>query len=307
MPSGIFKPAYLVTLSPKRSTKVSTPASHPLLASSGSVFLEETSLEISKVGQTSITPADQSADWVVNLTLAIRSVVSARSPTVSVSIPELRVSSGPLHVDAIPEGTNASTVLRGSFTVPEGVPKRWFPHNLGSPQLYDFVISLSIDNGEEASFVTRSGFRTIELVQTPYSQEEINARGITPGDQWHFSVNGKAFYTLGTNIIPFDPFYARMTSAQVRWVLESAVRSGQNMVRLAPGFLVLILRSGDVDTGHVSDAAARVGRGDLSAVGRGDGRVRLLRGVRRAGHLRVVGAHLLGRAVPDQRLYPGER
>lgn len=230
VPSGIFKPAYLVTLSPKRSTKT-TPASHPLLASTGSVFLEETSLEISKVGQTSITPADQSADWVVNITLAVRSVVSARSPTISISIPELKVSSGPLRVDVIPAGTNTSTVLRASFKVPEGVPQRWFPHNLGTPQLYDFVITLTLDKGEEASFVTRSGFRTIELVQTPYSQEEIDTRGITPGDQWHFAVNGKAFYTLGTNIIPFDPFYARMTSAQVRWVLESAVRSGQNMVR----------------------------------------------------------------------------
>ena len=231
MPSGIFKPAYLVTLSPKRSKRATTPASHPLLASTGSVFLEETSLEISKVGQTSVTPANQSADWRVNVTLAVRSVVSAKSPTVTISIPELKVSSGPLRVDAIPARTNASTVLRASFTLPDSVPRRWFPHNLGTSQLYDFVITLALDKGVETSFVTRSGFRTVELVQTPYAQEELDARGITPGDQWHFAVNGKAFYTLGTNIIPFDPFYARMTSAQVRWVLESAVRSGQNMVR----------------------------------------------------------------------------
>ncbi len=240
MPSGIFKPAYLVTLSPKSSVKPTVPASHPLLASTGSVFLEETSLEISKVGQTSITLANQSADWLVNVTLAVRSVVSAQSPTITISIPKLKVTSGPLHVDVIPAGTNASTILRTSFTVPEGMPQRWFPHNLGTPQLYDFVVTLALDHGagESASFVTRSGFRTIELVQTPYAQEELDARGITPGDQWHFAVNGKAFFTLGTNIIPFDPFYARMTSAQVRWVLESAVRSGQNMVRsrFASGF-----------------------------------------------------------------------
>ena len=269
MPSGIFKPAYLVTLSPKRSTKASAPASHPLLASTGSVFLEETSLEISKVGQTSITIADQSADWVVNITLAVRSVASSKSPTISVSIPELKLSSGPLRVDGIPAGTNTPTVLHASFTVPEGVPNLWFPHNLGVPQLYDFVVTLSLGNGEEASFVTRSGFRTIELVQTPYSQEELDARGITPGDQWHFAVNGKAFYTLGTNIIPFDPFYARMTSAQVRWVLESAVRSGQNMVRFALG---LVGYCGRADARSV-DVASRMGWGDLPAIGRADGRV----------------------------------
>ena len=186
MPSGIFKPAYLVTLSSETSAKATIPASHPLLASTGSLFLEETSLEISKVGQTSITPTKQSADWVVNVTLVVRSVVSARSPTITVTIPELKVASGTLNVNTIPAGTNVSTVLRASFTVPEGLPKRWFPHNLGNPQLYDFVVTLALGNGEETSFVTRSGFRTIELVQTPYSQEEIDARGITPGDRWHF-------------------------------------------------------------------------------------------------------------------------
>ena len=40
---------------------------------------------------------------------------------------------------------------------------------------------------------------------------------------------------------PFDPFYARMTTEQVRWVLESAVLSGQNMVCLSsfrPSFIL---------------------------------------------------------------------
>ncbi|TBU26640.1 glycoside hydrolase [Dichomitus squalens] len=238
VPSGIFKPAYLVTLSPNVSTNDTTPVSHPLLASTGSVFLEETSLEISKVGQTSILRANQFANWLVTVTLAVRSVVSANSPTITIAIPELNVTSGPLLVSAIPAGTNASTVVSASFTVPDSVPQRWFPHNLGTPQLYNFTITLALGNdpsSPRASFTTRSGFRTIELIQTPYSQDEIDVRGITPGDQWHFEVNGKAFYTLGTNIIPFDPFYARMTSAQVRWVLESAVRSGQNMLRVWGG------------------------------------------------------------------------
>ena len=226
-----------MTLEPNSNTHAQ-PASHPLLASTGPVFFEETSLEISKVGQTSIISANQSADWLVNVTLAVRSVVAADSPTVTITIPELNISSGPLPVNAVKAGTASPTTLRTSFTVPEGVPARWFPHNLGTPKLYNFTITLHLDHKNSAGFVTRSGFRTIELVQTAYSQEEINARGITPGDQWHFAVNGRAFYTLGTNIIPFDPFYARMTTAQVRWVLESAVLSGQNMVReLYPSFL----------------------------------------------------------------------
>lgn len=202
------------------------------------MLVEETSLEISKVGQTSISTPNQTAAWLVNVTLGVRSVVGSDYPTLTITIPELNVTSGPLSVDPIPVSTNATTFLSAAFTIPDGVPARWFPHNLGTPQLYNFTIALALSNssspGSSVSFTTRSGFRTVQLVQTPYDAADAAARGITPGDQWHFEVNGRAFYTLGTNIIPFDPFYARMTSAQVRWVLESAVKSGQNMVRPPP-------------------------------------------------------------------------
>ncbi|KAF7977722.1 hypothetical protein HWV62_2782 [Athelia sp. TMB] len=70
---------------------------------------------------------------------------------------------------------------------------------------------------------------------SPYSNKEVAERGITPGDQWHFAINGKTFYSKGTNIIPFDPFYARTTNDDVRWILESAVKSGQNMLRVWGG------------------------------------------------------------------------
>ncbi|KAI8981306.1 glycoside hydrolase [Trametes punicea] len=241
VPSGIFKPAYLITLSPHAAGTNLTngsdpePASHPLLASGGSVFIEESSLEISKVGQTPISTPNQTADWVVNVTLGVRSVVASDFPTLTITIPELNVTSGPLSVDPIPVATNITTFLSANFTIPDGLPERWYPHNLGTPKLYNFTITLALSNASAVSFATRSGFRTVQLVQTPYPAEEIAARGIIPGDQWHFEVNGKAFYTLGTNIIPFDPFYARMTSEQVRWVLESAVKSGQNMLRVWGG------------------------------------------------------------------------
>ncbi|KAI0778937.1 glycoside hydrolase [Trametes elegans] len=257
VPSGIFKPAFLVTLTPNatNTTGPTNPAPHPLLASGGGVFIEESSLEISKVGQTAISTPNQTADWLVNVTLGVRSLAASDAPTLTIDIPELNITSGALAIQgAVPVGTNVTTFVSAAFAIPEGVPARWFPHNLGTPQLYNFTITLAlptnvsssnvsspspdvaaVGRGPEVSFTTRSGFRTIELVQTPYPDEEVAARGITPGDQWHFAVNGRAFYTLGTNIIPFDPFYARTTSAQVRWVLESAVRSGQNMLRVWGG------------------------------------------------------------------------
>jgi beta-mannosidase len=107
---------------------------------------------------------------------------------------------------------------------------------LGNPKLYNLSVTLKMNsNGstiDSVSFQTRTGFRTIQLVQSPYTAEQVR-NGITPGDNWHFNINGKPFYALGTNIIPFDPFYARTTTDSVRWVLESVVKSGQNMVRFS--------------------------------------------------------------------------
>ncbi|KAI0935321.1 hypothetical protein AcW1_008721 [Taiwanofungus camphoratus] len=241
VPSGIFKPAYIVTLSelPSTSDPSAAPAEYPLLASTnGSIFIDQYSLEISKVGQTALVPPNQTADWLVNVTLGVRSALPSLNPTLTISIPELGITGAPIPVSTIPNNTAEPTFVSASITVPEGVPDRWYPADLGAPRLYNFTIALTLGDypgAQTAAFTARSGFRTIELMQTPYSQEEIETRGITPGDQWHFEVNGQAFYTKGTNIIPFDPFYARISSEKVRWVLQSAVLSGQNMLRVWGG------------------------------------------------------------------------
>ncbi|KAJ6628324.1 glycoside hydrolase family 2 protein [Mycena sp. CBHHK59/15] len=228
-PSGIFKPAYLITLS--NDTKGGTPA-HPQQP----VFVEETSVDIYKVGQNFSVPANETADWVVNVTLALRSPTAYSSPSLTLAFAELNLTSTPFALDPLPATTDAPAWVSVLWHIPDAVPERWFPHNLGTPRLYDLSIVLSLDSGATPmELALRTGFRTVRLVQLRYPQEEADARGITPGDQWHFELNGKAFYSLGTNIIPFDPFYARVTTEQVRWVLESAVRSGQNMLRVWGG------------------------------------------------------------------------
>ncbi|GJE92630.1 glycoside hydrolase family 2 protein [Phanerochaete sordida] len=239
VPTGIYKPGYLVTLPTSTSDLTTfTAASHPLLVSSASpVFIEESSLEISKVGQTPIALPNESAPWLLNVTLFVRSAMDIRSPSIVISIPELNITSSPLPVPSVPADTSAPTRLQATFTIPEGVPQRWFPANLGTPKLYNITTSLHFSSGDapRVAFTTQTGFRTITLVQAPYSEADVRERGITPGDQWHFNVNGRAFFSAGTNVVPYDPFYARTTSAQVRWVLESAVLSGQNMLRVWGG------------------------------------------------------------------------
>jgi beta-mannosidase len=205
------------------------------------VYLEETAIDIYKVGQNFSVPPNEKADWVANVTLAIRSAAAFSSPFISLSIPELNLASR-FAIKPITPTTDSPAWVTVLWHIPDSIPKRWYPHNLGTPQLYDLIISLSLDahNNRIAPVVrtVRTGFRTIKLAQLPYSRHDVETRGITPGDQWHFEINGKAFYSLGTNIIPFDPFYARTTTEQVRWVLESAKRSGQNMVRFQSFYFI---------------------------------------------------------------------
>ncbi|KAJ7187692.1 glycoside hydrolase family 2 protein [Mycena pura] len=233
VPSGIFKPAYLISLS--NATHSSSTSN--TTDDTQSIFMEETSVDIYKVGQSFSVPPNQTADWVVNVTLALRSASAVQAPFISLAFPELNLTSPVFHVDPLPRTTDAPAWVTVVWQIPDAVPQRWFPHNLGTgPRLYNLTIALGL--GAPADVLTktvRTGFRTIELAQLPYTPADVARRGITPGDQWHFEVNGKAFYSLGTNIIPFDPFYARTTTEQVRWVLESVVASGQNMVRIWGG------------------------------------------------------------------------
>lgn len=184
-------------------------------------------------------PPDQSADWIVNVSLALRSAEYFATPSLTLSFPELHLTSEVFQLPPISDTTNGSTWVSAHWSIPDGIPQRWYPHNLGTPKLYNLTVTLDLSasknslakpQSDAVIMTTTTGFRTIQLVQSPYSQSDVETRGITPGDQWHFEINGKAFYSLGTNIIPFDPFYARTTTDQVRWVLESAVNSGQNMV-----------------------------------------------------------------------------
>lgn len=177
---------------------------------------------------------------MVNVSLALRSSADFQSPSITLAFPELDISQTfPIPIiHASPANGDGSNSVNAVWKIPDSIPKRWYPHNLGKPQLYNLSVTLDLrskgNTVDSVSFQARTGFRTIQLVQSPYTQDEVETRGITPGDNWHFNINGKPFYALGTNIIPFDPFYARTTTDQVRWVLESAVKSGQNMVSSIP-------------------------------------------------------------------------
>jgi beta-mannosidase len=190
---------------------VTLPSTSGTKSEAVSIWAEETSIEIHKEGQMPSIEPDASADWIVNVTLGIRTA-SDVTPTMTISFPELKLTSSPLPLEPITGGLDVPTFVSATFKVPNGVPELWYPHNLGNPKRYNVTVTLSPG---DLIITKTTGFRTVVLHQESYTQDEINQKGFTPGDKFMFTINGKPFYTSGTNIIPFDPFYSRVDTKYV--------------------------------------------------------------------------------------------
>ncbi|KAL1711576.1 glycoside hydrolase family 2 protein [Schizophyllum commune] len=134
VPSGIHKPAYLVTLS-------STAASHIEITTSP-MSSSESSIDIYKLGQNFSTPPVEDADWVVNL----------------------EYESEVFEVGTISARTDAPMWVSVQWTIPDDAPERWWPFNLGTPQLYNLTVALDLPTSVSVTFTTRTGFRTVQLL-----------------------------------------------------------------------------------------------------------------------------------------------
>lgn len=101
-------------------------------------------------------------------------------------------------------------------------PQRWYPVGYGAQPLYRYEAELLdpdgnvIDNAER-----RTGLRTAQLRR---SKDAI-------GTGFEFVINGIPVFAKGANSIPFDMFEPRVTSAQLRRVMQSARDANMNMIR----------------------------------------------------------------------------
>ncbi|HEY3378929.1 MAG TPA: glycoside hydrolase family 2 protein [Armatimonadota bacterium] len=105
-------------------------------------------------------------------------------------------------------------------------PQRWWPNGLGAQPLYTVTVELCDAAGVSLDRWTRRiGLRTLRLVRE--------------ADQWgesfRFEVNGVPFFAKGADWIPADSFSTRVTLAQTRDLLLSAVDAHMNSVRVWGG------------------------------------------------------------------------
>jgi beta-mannosidase len=112
-----------------------------------------------------------------------------------------------------------------TVTVPIEIrqPKLWYPAGYGDQPMYDFVAVVSDGAKSKASDERKikTGLRSIVLRRQP--------------DKWGRSfelvVNGIPIFAKGADVIPFDSFPNRVTTAEYRRILESARDANMNMIR----------------------------------------------------------------------------
>ena len=100
-------------------------------------------------------------------------------------------------------------------------PDLWYPNGYGRQTVYAFHAQLKTGARVQDDQTVRSGLRSIVL------RRDL--------DQWGRSfelvVNGIPVFAKGADVIPFDSFPTRVTTAQYRRVLESAKAANMNMIR----------------------------------------------------------------------------
>jgi beta-mannosidase len=109
------------------------------------------------------------------------------------------------------------------ITIPK--PELWYPAGYGAQTLYDFRAEVSEKRKVDDETTTRTGLRKIVL------RRDLDKFGRS----FEFDVNGIPVFAKGAALIPLDSFPSRVTTEQIRGILQTARDANMNMVRVWGG------------------------------------------------------------------------
>ncbi|WOD43875.1 beta-mannosidase [Hwangdonia lutea] len=115
--------------------------------------------------------------------------------------------------------------IKSNFNIKN--PKLWWPVGLGEAHLYTVTQELYLNNTLIDTKETKTGVRTAKLIQ----KEDADKNGRS----FYFEVNGIPVFGKGANYIPNDLFLPRVTLEDYKTVINSAVESNMNMLRVWGG------------------------------------------------------------------------
>lgn len=211
-PAGPWKDAYLVQFEDEHG-----------------IYILNTDLDIFRKAQINHLAADQRQPWVVNASIDFLGTLP-KKPSMTLEIKDVEsgkvLKTGPLDNISI-----SGQAITGIMMVDADAPNLWWPTGLGKQNLY--YATISVQNSEQqflAQVTKRTGFRTIFLNRLNITDDQL-ARGIAPGANWHFEVNGQEIYAKGSNFIPPDAFWPRVTEEKMQRLFNAIVVGNQNMLR----------------------------------------------------------------------------
>ncbi|KAL3471534.1 glycoside hydrolase superfamily [Aspergillus californicus] len=211
-PAGPWKPAHIVQLEKR-----------------GDIHVLNTDLDIYRQGNINHLPPDQQQPWVVNASLDFAGLLPSH-PRLSIDIRDLE-SGEILTTRSLDDLTVTETSITGTAVLHDLFPKLWWPAGLGDQSMYNVTIAVHDEDKQTASITKRTGFRTIFLNQRNITETQL-ANGVAPGANWHFEINGKEFYAKGSNLIPVDTFWPRVTEEKMSRLFDAVVAGNQNMLRV---------------------------------------------------------------------------
>lgn len=160
---------------------------------------------------------DDGAHLTANMTVddAVHLVtVEVRDPATGAVLASAfaRVEDGAAHVDvAVPQA------------------RRWDVVGRGGQSLYDVEVVAILQDGSIADSASRRvGFRSVEVVQRPDQA----------GTSFEIHVNGTRVWARGFNWIPPDVLPERVSAVTVRALIEEAIATGANMLRVWGGGVI---------------------------------------------------------------------
>jgi beta-mannosidase len=112
---------------------------------------------------------------------------------------------------------------RNILTLPVEIrqPKLWYPAGYGEQPLYQFTAQVGVGGVVSEERKAKAGLRSIVL------HRQLDKWGRS----FELVVNGIPIFAKGADVIPFDSFPNRVTTADYRRILESARDANMNMIR----------------------------------------------------------------------------
>lgn len=199
---------------------------------SSGLYSLNTAIDIDRQGQFNNFTPDQSQPWIFNASLDFLGTLPACS-TMRISITDSQDAGSVLFSGPLQNVTSSNMTTTVTIVIDANAPKLWWPTGLGDQNLYIISVEVVDCSSKKSILVStkRSGFRTIVLNTANVTESQI-ALGVTPGSNWHFEINGHEMYAKGSNLVPPDAFWPRVTPERMTLLFGLVMAQGQNMLRV---------------------------------------------------------------------------